>query len=448
MRRRWRIRAGWALAAAGALWPLLSCYRPRVVDCVIACTPQSGCPDGTTCQNGLCTRGATCTLEVAAGGKHSCAIRGGQVTCWGSNTYGQLGVPGTGNRGDGTAAPAPADLGGQRAATAIAAGGRHTCAIVVDAAGSGVLCWGDDSWGQLGAAPGSGGLVPFGGGTVVQVTAGLYHSCAQFEDGSVRCWGDNRFGQLGVPRANGAGADASLGSPFPPVDLGGARASAVSAGAYHTCALLDDGSLRCWGWNDYGQLGDVSRPGGDVEPGLILPVDLGGGRRAGAVAAGAFHTCAISDAKEVVCWGQNDAGQTGVPYDPTQRSVPPRTAVDLGSGRTARAIGLGASHTCAVLDDFSTRCWGFNGDGELGVGDTDNRGDNEPLGDALPRVALGPDPVARISAGANHACVTQGAQVKCWGFGAAGRLGTGDDKNRGDQAARPITATVLDRTNP
>jgi alpha-tubulin suppressor-like RCC1 family protein len=358
-RRTWGL-AALLLALAGA------CYRPRLIDCVLACDAQGGCPGGMSCADGYCTRGPVCTTQVAAGARHTCAIRGGDVTCWGANTEGQLGTAGATGSGGAQLAPTPIDLGPGRKAKAIAAGGRHTCAIVADATGDGVACWGDNRFGQLGQSTGGRDLVPFESGatalsatplaaTPVALTAGLNHTCALFDDGGIRCWGDDRFGQLGLTHPP---AGTPPGPHFPAVDLGGTRAVAVAAGAYHTCALLDGGPVGCWGWNDYGQLGDVAYPGGDVAPGLIAPVALSGGVRARAIAAGAFHSCAITTAGEVTCWGLNRAGQVGLPFDDSHPSAAPGTAIDLGRSRTALALGLGTSHSCAVLDDFTLRCPG------------------------------------------------------------------------------------------
>jgi alpha-tubulin suppressor-like RCC1 family protein len=250
--------------------------------------------------------------------------------------------------------------------------------------------------------------------------------------GAVRCWGGARLDQLGPPDMS-AGASPS---GVPAVNLGGLRAVAVSAGAYHTCALIQGGKLACWGWNDYQQL-DLDSGGPLAGP--VVAFDLG---TAQAVAAGGFHTCAILAGGVVSCWGDGDAGQTGFRgADRGQKGTPP-TSVDLGNNRTARSIAAGTSHTCALLDDFSVKCWGLNLDGELGIGDSKNRGDDELLGDALPRVNLGPDPVSMISAGANHTCAIQGADAKCWGSNESGRLGIAGSGNRGDDPSRPIIAAT------
>jgi alpha-tubulin suppressor-like RCC1 family protein len=429
-----------ALLAAAA-----GCYRPRAVDCVLACSPSGGCPDGLACSSGYCTRGPSCVPEIAAGARHTCAVRAGAVTCWGHNGYGQLGIGSTEGRGA-DATPFVAVSPAMGTAVSLAAGGRHTCALLSlsaggAAAGANVACWGDNAFGQLGVADGQPRgtaadnppvSVPLTQGANA-ITAGLAHTCALLADASVACWGDNRFGQLGV--AVGAG-----GAGFTPVALP-EKATAVAAGAYHTCALLESGAVRCWGWDDYGQLGDATlASAGTAGPGTTVDVPLPGGERAAAIATGGFHSCAVLRSGAVTCWGQNDAGQVGVVIDPNYRALPPAALVDLGRGRRASRVVAGASHTCALLDDFSVKCWGLNLEGELGVGDDTNRGGVDgSLGDALPRVQLGAGPVSRLTAGANHTCVVQAAAVECWGGNVDGELGVGDTITRGDDPAYPIT---------
>jgi alpha-tubulin suppressor-like RCC1 family protein len=454
------------LACVALVCLALSCYRPRVVDCVLACDVR-GCPDGMTCSAGLCTRGATCALAVAAGARHSCAVVGnpeassgaGQIRCWGNNAYGQLGIDSTTGRGADGAPFIPVDLGAGRTVAAdtsaisagtsstIAAGGRHTCALATDATSrkAKAVCWGDNTLGQLGLADGRArgaqagdalDVVPIAGShSIVAVTAGLYHTCARLDDASVVCWGDNRFGQLGVAgEGNATFAAVNLGEP----------ARMVSAGAYHSCALLASGAVRCWGWNDSGQLGG-DLPAGSATDAVAVTVAI---PPASAIAAGAFHTCAVLATGAVTCWGQNDAGQLGVLREPNAGIGVPGKLVDLGGGRSARAIAAGASHTCALLDDFSVKCWGFNEHGELGVGDSSNRGDDEPLGDGLPVVTLAPDPVSVLAVGSNHACAIQAAGVRCWGLNDSGRLGVGDNQDRGADPSQAIGLVHLGTSRP
>ncbi|RMF60337.1 MAG: hypothetical protein D6746_07015, partial [Bacteroidetes bacterium] len=176
-----------------------------------------------------------------------------------------------------------------------------------------------------------------------------------------------------------------------------APAQSLTAGGERTCAVLSDGSLKCWGYN-FGRLGlgDQAHRGDDPgEMGTNLPaVDLGTGVISG-VEAGSTHTCALLDNATVKCWGSNVNGQLGLGDkltrgdDPGEmgNSLPP---IDLGAGRTPTAIAAGGSFTCARLDNATVKCWGANSDGQLGLGDTSDRGDAPgEMGDNLPAVDLG-----------------------------------------------------------
>ncbi|MDP7003380.1 MAG: hypothetical protein QF911_07450, partial [Candidatus Thalassarchaeaceae archaeon] len=179
--------------------------------------------------------------------------------------------------------------------------------------------------------------------------------CAILDDGSVACWGYNGFGQLGD------GTNTDRDTPTPTSSLGAGRtAVAISAGGSHTCALLDNGSVACWGSNSGGQLGDGTVPGGSPADSSTptQTSSLGAGRTAVAISAGDAHTCALLDDGSVSCWGRNSWGQLG---DGTtgDRDTPTPTS-SLGANRTAVAISAGASHTCAILDDGSVSCWGSN----------------------------------------------------------------------------------------
>ena len=146
----------------------------------------------------------------------------------------------------------------------------------------------------------------------------------------------------------------------------GRSAQAVGLGGYHTCAILDDDSLKCWGSNGSGRLGD----GSGLSSSTPVAVNLGDGRTAEAVGLGNYHTCAILDDDSLKCWGSNGSGRLG-DGTTTNRSTP--VAVNLGDGRTAKAISLGNQHTCAILDDDSLKCWGGNDSGQVGDGTTTNR---------------------------------------------------------------------------
>ncbi|NDE59371.1 MAG: hypothetical protein EB010_08115, partial [Acidimicrobiia bacterium] len=268
-------------------------------------------------------------------------------------------------------------------------------------------------------------------------------ACAITTDGRVKCWGANLHGQLGLgDTADRGDGPNEMGDNLPTVDLGtGRTATAVSVGGVHVCAILDNSSVKCWGYNggsspqNGGELGlgdTANRGDGPNEMGDNLPtVDLGTGRTATAIAAGLGHTCAILDNGSVKCWGyQSSDGRMGYGDNRVRGDGPNEMGdnlptVDLGTGRTAISISAGAAHTCVVLDNNKVKCWGLNFAGQLGLGDTANRGDaaNE-MGDNLPTVDLGTGRTAiSISAGSNHTCsLLDDNSVKCWGDNTNGQL--------------------------
>ena len=181
--------------------------------------------------------------------------------------------------------------------------------------------------------------------------------------------------------------------------------------------MLDDDSVKCWGNNGDGRLGlghTLDRGDGPGEMGDALPaVDLGTGRTAKMISIGGVHTCALLDDDSVKCWGWNNDGQLGLGHTSNRGDGPGEMgddldAVDLGTGRTAKMISAGDVHTCALLDDDSVKCWGDGSYGQLGLGDWSKRGDGPgEMGDDLDAVDLGTGRTAKmISVGsASHVCV-------------------------------------------
>jgi len=372
---------------------------------------------------------------------HGCALNGGDVRCWGFGGEGRLGYANTETVGDNETpgAAGPVNLGDGRTATAIGAGEGHTCARLDD---GNVRCWGFGAEGRLGYGntrnvgddehPGSVGPVDLGPFTALAISAGQGHTCAVLDGGSVRCWGFGADGRLGYGNANTIG-DNEPPANAGPVNLGpGRTAVAISAGGFHTCAQLDNGDVRCWGFGGQGRLGYKSTANiGDTEPPADAgPVNLGAGRTAKAISAGGFHTCALLDDDTVRCWGWGANGRLGygnvetIGDDETPADAGP--PVDLGPGRTAKAISAGGFHTCALLDNNTVRCWGYGFNGQLGYASTTSVGDNELPGSVGP-VELGAGRTAvAISAGESHTCARlDDGSVRCWGFGANHRLGRG-----------------------
>ena len=330
---------------------------------------------------------------IAAGDAHTCAeLADGSVFCWGWNGAGQL--------GDGTIHTdwfVPVKVVGLGSAMqAVAARGGHTCALL--ATGS-VSCWGDNEFGQLGDGTTTNRSAPVkvaGLGSPVQaVAAGSDHTCVLLADGSVSCWGWNAYRQLGD------GTTMNRSAPVKVVALHSA-VQAVAAGSDHTCVLLADGSVSCWGRNGDGQLGDGTTTdwsGPQEVVGLYAGVQ--------AVAAGLHHTCALRVNGTVHCWGRNRDGQLG-DGTTTDRSEPAKV-VDLDSA--VQAVAAGNDHTCALLGDGSVNCWGWNGSGQLGDGTTTNR--SAPV-----KVAGLGSPVQAIAASGDRTCaLLADGSVCCWGYG-------------------------------
>ncbi len=287
--------------------------------------------------------------HVAAGGTHTCAIRDdGTLACWGDDSAGQLDeIPAGTFR-------------------SLSAGGSHTCAIHTDGT---LACWGDDSAGQLEGIP---------GGTFLAVSAGGTHTCAIRDDGTLACWGDDSAGQLDeIP----AGTFRSL-----------------SAGGSHTCAIHTDGTLACWGDDSAGQLYEPpEEESAPVHPFWWWyfhhhhhhpppPEDPPAPPKFLSVAAGGTHTCAVSAAGELSCWGDDSDGQLD--------GLPSGEFVSVSAGR---------SHSCAIRADGTLACWGDDSAGQL---------DSIPAGAFL-----------AVTTGGAHSCATASAGgIECWGDNGDGQV--------------------------
>lgn len=390
---------------------------------------------------GDCSGGGACSLSmgtnkavlayfrrttVAAGAYHTCALRSnGTVACWGRNSDGQLGDGST--QGSNT----PVEVVGiptpVATPVAIAAGAFHSCALFSDGT---MQCWGHNADGELGIGsnvnPISAPRPVVGISTAVAIAAGGYHTCAVLSDGTVRCWGHNSNDQLG----NDSTQDSNVPVPLPGIST----AVAVTAGAYHTCALLSDGTVQCWGFNHDGEWGDGSTCGAVGEPvclyfghavvrGLPTPATaIAGGIGAGLLGLaqlGGFHNCALLSDGTVHCWGHNADGALG--NGSNQDSPLPVTVAQIS---TATAMAAGAYHSCALLaagPPGHIECWGHNADGELGNGS--NQSSNVPV------PVAGISTATAVAAGGYHTCAVLSAgppgQIRCWGHNADGELGDG-----------------------
>ena len=296
----------------------------------------------------------------------------------------------------------------------VAAGDGHACAVTST---SGVKCWGRNSWGELGdgtttsrKTPGDVAGLTSG---IAGIASGLYHACALTTAGGVKCWGNNQYGGVG---------DNSTTSRSTPVDVAGLTSGvkAITVAWWHTCALTTTGGVKCWGLNSEGQLGDGTTTN------RATPVDVSG-LTSGvvAIAAEGSHSCAITSAGGVKCWGRNGESQLG-----DNSYIARSTPVDVsGLASGIAAIELGSYHSCALTTDGGMKCWGANWNGQLGNGTTSSSAipvDVTGLSSGVVAMALGSDAL-----GSDHSCaLTTAGGMKCWGYNVYGQLGDGSNTDR------------------
>ena len=302
--------------------------------------------------------------------------------------------------------PLPVGIGASRLATGTA----HSCGVTST---GGLRCWGDNRSGQLGDGTSISGSIAADvtglSSGVVSVVVGSAHTCALSTDGVVKCWGLNKYGQLG---------DGSSTSRSTPTDVTGLSSGivAIAAGFQSTCALTTMGAVKCWGLNDYLRWGSS----GSMVVSAPMNVNFFGSGVV-AIAAGAVHTCAVTAVGGVSCVGDNRNGQLGNGVATPGIGLT-ADVLDLSSGVVS--ITAGGNHTCALTTAGGVKCWGYNGNGQLGDGSTANR--TTPVD-----VSGLASEVAAISAGADHTCALSAVgAVNCWGYNGAGQIGDGTTTGR------------------
>ena len=351
------------------------------------------------------------TRALSAGALYTCATRrDGQASCWGQNVSGQLaGSPGLPSL-------TPIVVGGLPQVTHVQSGQLHTCATTEDGQ---VWCWGNNEFGQLGDGTTQSREAPVlvqGLSDVKELALGQRHTCALTRAHKVRCWGLNNFGQLG----DGTVGDGTV-TPSAVATLEAETVVSISASINTTCAVLEQGRVKCWGENTYGQLGN------NTLTSSALPVNVGEGlTNATQVSCGPRHTCVTRQDGEVSCWGHNSEGQLG-DQTTTHRLTPVRVK-DLTD---VVQVAAGFSSTCARRADKTVWCWGGNGMGQLG--------DGTGSSSLSPVQVVGLAQVRAISSGFDHACaLSSDSSVKCWGSHEVGQLGAGTES----VALAPVTPIV------
>jgi alpha-tubulin suppressor-like RCC1 family protein len=377
---------------------------------------------------------ATVPVQVFAGAYQTCIINElEQAVCWGKNTYGQLGQGSTGSLIQRPEDTSPIALGNGVAVRKIAVGSNHTCALLAFGERTGaVSCWGSNVRGRLGLGISSeasvsspqlsGGLpVLVNLGTdaqnrpleAVDLSAGFEHTCAVIADGRLKCWGGNTSGQLGNGSRNATGSESSqMGNSLVAVELGGIGARSVSAGAGHTCVVLEDGGTRCWGDNFYGQLGqsvDDDQIGTDPQDFETLgSIDLGTDSQAQSVVASqGAFTCVLDQMGQVRCFGK---------------------AVYNENTSSAFHGVLGTCWARSSYNASAVSCWSnsrLEPSNSYGYYHTD-------MSASLKPVDTGSDMIEKLVSGNAFSCVLASDHtVKCWGVGERGQLGAGEFGNLG-----------------
>jgi len=340
--------------------------------------------------------------QVSAGRGHTCGITTDyRVYCWGDNLFGQL--------GDGTTEQRlrPVAVGTRLRFRQLDAGNYSTCAVSTEYR---LYCWG-------GLSPKDSVPRAVGGERRFrQVSTGLEHACAVgYEDRLAYCWGGNQFGQLGD-------GTSGYGYRYPPQPVAGRRRfRQVTVGERHTCGVTTGDVVFCWGSNRWGQIGDDSSPWVNV----LQPSRIASARLFSQVAAGAFHTCAVSTDSRAFCWGNGKSGQIG--DGKTYLRFTPRA---VSGGLLFRRLTGSRYHTCGETTDNRAYCWGIGEYGELGDGAAGpGRYSLEPV-----RVA-GRLYFKQLSAGYHYTCGKTTADVGyCWGYNAHGQLGDGTTTDRASPA--------------
>jgi hypothetical protein len=349
---------------------------------------------GQTTQLG--TTGAVFPTAISSGLFHTCVLYSDQtIRCTGANNQGEIG------NNSYIAVSEPALAIGTMTPSVLRVGSEHTCSFVGDGR---LQCWGTNYTGQLGEGS-------FGGfemtpifvhniSSAAKLIAGGWHTCAVLTDRTMQCWGRNQDGQVG----NGDYInDVSL--PTPVTGLAGPVIDAFGGG-YHTCALMPDTTLQCWGRNARGQVGD-----GTVNTPIVQPHTVAGLSGVVTARGGGYHTCALLQNATVDCWGQSDFGQIGAPgaFSASPVQVPLSNVTQIAAGFWS---------SCAVTSDGLMHCWGRNDYGGLGDGTTAST--------SAPVTVQGISNPTAIAVGWGHSCALMpDASVKCWGENEYGQLGNG-----------------------
>jgi alpha-tubulin suppressor-like RCC1 family protein len=398
----------------------------RAVQMAMAALAASAIPGGCALIAGLSDDQPYPVVQITAGAEHACLLLNtGEVWCWGDNTYGQLGHR-TVDGGECTTACPAAPVAGVSGAVQISAGGDFTCAVVT---GGAVQCWGGNGMNQLGrtvttmcnGTPCDDTPAPASGvAGAVQIAAGGVYACARTAAGAVTCWGDNTYGQLGAGNVMPATGAVTVKGIGPAVDLSTSLVGSITCAAGKT-------AVWCWGRNDYGGTGHMPNTAGDVmamgKPVTQMPAAVPGLTGAAEVRAGDYGACSGTASGTFDCWGYNGIGTLGT--KDTTNDVVPSPVIALQGVAGIGSLDLRADHTCVIDDNGQAWCWGVSGLGALGT-------ENGTLGDTCDQnircqrkaQKVGPGNVTQIAVGTSFSvALLANGTVVAWGMNDKGQLG-------------------------
>lgn len=347
--------------------------------------------------------------DISIGPSHGCAIASGKALCWGEALNGGLGV-GTGTTDTPQIRFTPQAVLGTVTFTKISVGQKMSCGLSQSGQ---VYCWGWGLDGMIGNGATSDQYQPTPISDaapylkIATSVSGGWHACGiPATTGSVRCWGGNTFGQIG-DGTNGAPNN----RPVPTnIDLPGVQFVDVSVGHSTTCGLTSTSQVYCWGQNIDGLFGNNSTTDSSV------PLLAAGGQTFKKIAVGGNFVCGIRTDDMISCWGDDSFGQLANGAGISDSLVPQ----PILGGYTYRDLAVGSAHACAIDMSGITRCWGANSTGQLGDGTFTNRSEPTPI---MPGGSSG---FLKIAAGQGSTCGLQAdGQAFCWGNGQSGQLGSG-----------------------
>jgi alpha-tubulin suppressor-like RCC1 family protein len=387
-------------------------------------------------------------VKLAAGIDYACGLTStGAVHCWGHNDFGQLGI---GSALQNAESPLPVDtstIPGNKAFVQLDTGVSHTCALTADFV---AYCWGRDVSGELGnGGTSQNTLSPSpvdtstisGNKTFVQLAGGQDHSCGLTADGVGYCWGSDGYGRLG----NGSGLGSSQSpSPIDTSPIPGNKTFVqLVTGDYHTCGLTVGGVAYCWGYDNFGQLGNGGASLDTQSPSPVDTSTISGNKTFVRLSAGRWHTCGLMADGAAYCWGYDTAGElgNGGASQDTQSPSPVDTSTVPGN-KAFLKLTAGDAHTCGLTADGAGYCWGADGHGQLGDGD--GLLDAQSPSPVDISTVTGNKAFVQFALGLFHTCaLTAEAVAYCWGEDENGQLGNGSSSVEDTQSPSPVDTSGI-----